>query len=548
MECIVCTENNIEILIKCHKCDQWVCCGCTIEWFTKNKKTLTCCCNNEVAYIPYFKKFGCKFYEKYWEVISNNLFIIEQSYFPESMKYANILELAYIFDQKYENVLSVKFWCQDKSIDEIRKNDKVRAYVSDLDNTPKFKIIMILSNEEKYCFNQYQCYIDELKAGNVQSDVQTDNVKVACKCITPQCNGVIFSSDYICTLCRIKLCEHCLEECKTEHVCNLELVESIKHIQNNSKMCPKCYQRIIKIDGCDQMFCVDCNTAFSWNTGKIETGRIHNPHYYEKLRSNGITLEQVQNQDNQCNEPGYSFRSLNSLLALFNNNLFIYNYSLTTYISKLKNLREHLLGFVAQYHHNSRNINNDCEFDYDHENKFMINYEPRIKFIINRLSKEDFQKHILLKYKKYKQKVEILNELYSFNECFRNLLLTLDQFVIEIVEKIKNYYEYLDKKEKQKDKQSFQGKESVYKYPTDIMYSTHKDSQSPVYNNHNPSETTEIMELFQKIINVFYILSENIQYFRNYCLEVNDFYIPEFYSKSNYYNQFNLVFYRNYKL
>ena len=38
---------------------------------------------------------------------------------------------------------------------------------------------------------------------------------------------------------------------------------------------------IHKIDGCSQMWCTSCSTAFDWKTGKLSTGRIHNPHFFE---------------------------------------------------------------------------------------------------------------------------------------------------------------------------------------------------------------------------------------------------------------------------
>ena len=69
-----------------------------------------------------------------------------------------------------------------------------------------------------------------------------------------------------------------------DHVCDEDTKKTIKMLKRDSKPCPKCSSVIHKIDGCDQMWCPDCQTAFSWKKGTIET-RVHNPHYYEYLRN-----------------------------------------------------------------------------------------------------------------------------------------------------------------------------------------------------------------------------------------------------------------------
>jgi hypothetical protein len=62
---------------------------------------------------------------------------------------------------------------------------------------------------------------------------------------------------------------------------------------------------------CDQMYCTHCHIAFSWRTGRIEIGRIHNPHYYQYMRENGQAERELG--DIQCGGLP-NIRALNSKL------------------------------------------------------------------------------------------------------------------------------------------------------------------------------------------------------------------------------------------
>lgn len=115
------------------------------------------------------------------------------------------------------------------------------------------------------------------------------------RCPADGCRGFL-SQNYVCGVCEKKTCADCLEllpaedssGTKPEHTCKPDLVETAKAIKRETRPCPKCGARIFKLEGCDQMYCTmeGCGTAFSWITGQIVTGRIHNPHYYEWLRRN----------------------------------------------------------------------------------------------------------------------------------------------------------------------------------------------------------------------------------------------------------------------
>lgn len=112
------------------------------------------------------------------------------------------------------------------------------------------------------------------------------------RCPAEECRGFL-STAYKCGTCESWACKDCLvclgKNQSVQHTCNPDTVESAKAIRAETRPCPKCGTRIFKTEGCDQMWCVmdGCATAFSWNTGHIVTGVIHNPHYYESLRRNG---------------------------------------------------------------------------------------------------------------------------------------------------------------------------------------------------------------------------------------------------------------------
>lgn len=105
-------------------------------------------------------------------------------------------------------------------------------------------------------------------------------------CPSNDCRGFL-NENWGCGICNSKVCKKCCElidPTKETHQCNPQTVETIKLLANDSRQCPNCPAMIFKIGGCDQMFCTQCHTAFSFKTGRVETGVIHNPHFYEWQR------------------------------------------------------------------------------------------------------------------------------------------------------------------------------------------------------------------------------------------------------------------------
>lgn len=246
-----------------------------------------------------------------------------------------------------------------------------------------------------------QEFYDEIQLNDNIINGGTDNKQKKVfirKCGVVDCRGFL-SEQWKCGICNTTTCNKCLEllnqdnDNNIEHVCKEENIESAKLISKDSKPCPKCAALIFKIDGCNQMWCVMCHTAFSWVTGQIETSRIHNPHYYEMLRNMSANGEIPREPENICNDDntGMPDNHQIEILLLIKRNESEYN-----------KFKEHILKITRNIFH----------MLYNHPNTFQQKYDKsksrlRIRYLMNYITEEDWKKELQRKEKKYEKELNI---------------------------------------------------------------------------------------------------------------------------------------------
>jgi len=139
--------------------------------------------------------------------------------------------------------------------------------------------------------------IHMLRTGQTDKSKPKPEVSFIRKCPDSECRGFL-STAWKCGLCSKWACPDCHElkgeNRDSEHTCNPDNVATAKLLAKDSRPCPGCATVITKIEGCDQMWCPQCHTAFSWRTGQKETGVVHNPHFYEwQRKQNGGVAPRV---------------------------------------------------------------------------------------------------------------------------------------------------------------------------------------------------------------------------------------------------------------
>lgn len=203
-------------------------------------------------------------------------------------------------------------------------------------------------------------------------------------CPYTDCKGFL-STAWKCGVCENWSCPTCHEgkgpDKDVEHVCNPDNIATAALLARDSRHCPTCAAIIFKIDGCDQMFCTQCHTAFSWRTGRIETGVIHNPHYYEFQRNNG-TIQRAPGDVPCGGMPNWVF------------------------VNRILRQTEPFLTFVA----NAHRMYVHCEWVLRPRYTATIqdNRDLRVKFMIGDIDEDEFKRKIQQREKARQRKTDIL--------------------------------------------------------------------------------------------------------------------------------------------
>jgi hypothetical protein len=223
-----------------------------------------------------------------------------------------------------------------------------------------------------------------------KSDEKEERKIYVCRCPSENCRGFV-GRNHKCGICGIDICKDCQIPLEDEHKCDQDVVENVKLIMKDSKHCPSCSTLIYKIEGCDQMFCTQCNTPFSWSRGTIEKGAIHNPHYFEWQRRNGNVGRNPH--DVQCGGlPG--FLSIPAQLG----------------IDKIYQLMMH--------------IQNAEIYIYDID-PLRGNQDLRVGYLSNDITEEAWKNVLKKRFKKRQKNVEILGVLNMFLNTVASILTNI---------------------------------------------------------------------------------------------------------------------------
>lgn len=418
MDCQICAtpfNKSIRAKITCFACDFSACKECTRTFLTTSLSLPKCMnCN-----VPFPTRFQIRNLNRSWvlstykETETKILTGIELGKLPETQPYVEAeREKGRIKQQNTQYTIELK---------------ALKAKAVLLSNA-------IRANQFLLRGEQIPIYLQDNEFVDGRSILVDTRKKFIMSCPL-DCRGFL-STAYKCGTCQKTVCSDCLCLKQAGHVCIEENRLTAELIKKESKPCPKCGARICKIDGCDQMYCVSqdsgihCNTAFSWKTGMIETGPIHNPEYYALMRKEGIQLRNAG--DIQCGGMPDIRRLVRAVDGMRQacSNVVPLTLELTETVNELTAFRSKLLKI-------HRNVSEMVQYT-THQNRARINAHEsakrdlRVRYMLKTINKTIFSEHIYRMAHDHQKSVDIHNvaELISISgiETFQQIMNELPPY------------------------------------------------------------------------------------------------------------------------
>jgi hypothetical protein len=391
MSCNVCIEpfnRSNRVMLTCIHCGFESCRECNETYLMSSKELSHCMnCKSDWDYRTLYSLFTHAFQKKYKKHIENILFDRERAMIPATQPFVE--------EKKMKKLIN----------NEIKKISEEIDYLID---SPGYNVNSSINYNEKQDEKTIEIVNLTIRKWELEQKLKSLNIETQNfikKCTVQNCNGFL-NYEWKCGMCNNETCKDCHDVLQTNtdenyHKCNPENVETVKLLSRDSKGCPKCATPIFKIDGCDQIFCTLCHTAFSWNTGKIESGVIHNPHFMELQENQQRNLLEIR-----CGRE-------------IDRNIIIHLYNLRL------NPQNNPMYLIAVATSNIRRIDLPKYVN----GRINDNFDLRFKFLESTISEESFKLTLHKRHKENYKKQEIAQVLNMYTNCVTEIIY---RYIVEL--------------------------------------------------------------------------------------------------------------------
>lgn len=464
-ECCICIElfnKSNRQKITCSHCDLSCCTLCTKTYLESSSVSPQCMkCHRPWSHQHIRENFGPTFVKKLSDIQKEVLFTEQLTLIPYTQTYVNLQEEHEELKEK-EKLMNDEMASLTSQIsalfsklrrETMKKHRKCIVFITkikELKDNRKLKeqglLTVPMSEDEEMLLNLQEKYIEtDMEKCNTNEErysvirrmlrisepdrysrntnnatfmnSSANSVKAYIKpCGKNECKGYVNKSDNTCELCKTVYCSKCMEEKCDDHVCKVEDIQTVKLLRKDTKNCPSCATLIHRISGCPDMFCVNCNTAFNWNTLEINKRGNSNPHYYEWIRRNGGGDRNASVDPN--NECGIR-------------ELYTHNMMRSSVYRNLTDEQQRTTNTILQrLHHFENRYNINSLYKSVHKTRsndfHIISLSYRADYMRNKSSEKNFKQLLLRssKAKEYNNNItEILSSIREFRQCLlRNIV------------------------------------------------------------------------------------------------------------------------------